>query len=376
MAPEGTVRPSFIPLALGLQVSFELDKVPQCPGEPWPLPREVPPTVVTRDTGQSYRDQGRGLAFIYHPCAHPWLQLQLTLLARACVPRPVLVPALGLTRERPLALAAWGVVLEMARVEPAQAAQWLWRRKRRALADTLGPRRHPTLARGRRRLCPGEGMQALAMALALQPWRLSGREAVRAPPVSASTERPAPPGARRRPPRDAQEATPSPADPLGEAANVTVVTGAPGPARPTGRRGDALQTEEGEGGSNGSRAQLLGPGTREGCACPEKAPQASQAAQRVRGPTPRTEEAAWAATALTFLLVVLTLGVLCARLHRNVRRGHSLYWEPGPTPDGQDTVAAVLKRRLLPGPGRHKRWRRSRQRPLLPSTPDSDSSDD
>ncbi|XP_038614893.1 tumor protein p53-inducible protein 13 isoform X5 [Tachyglossus aculeatus] len=299
------------------EVSFELDKVPQCPGEPWPLPREVPPTVVTRDTGQSYRDQGRGLAFIYHPCAHPWLQLQLTLLARACVPRPVLVPALGLTRER-----------------------------------------------------------ALAMALALQPWRLSGREAVRAPPVSASTERPAPPGARRRPPRDAQEATPSPADPLGEAANVTVVTGAPGPARPTGRRGDALQTEEGEGGSNGSRAQLLGPGTREGCACPEKAPQASQAAQRVRGPTPRTEEAAWAATALTFLLVVLTLGVLCARLHRNVRRGHSLYWEPGPTPDGQDTVAAVLKRRLLPGPGRHKRWRRSRQRPLLPSTPDSDSSDD
>ncbi|XP_028937745.1 tumor protein p53-inducible protein 13 isoform X2 [Ornithorhynchus anatinus] len=345
---------------------------------------EVPPTVVTLDTGQSYGDQGRGIAFIYHPCAHPRLQRQLTLLARACVPRPILAPALGLTRERPLALAGWGVVLEMARVEPGQAAHWLWRRKRRALANTLDPQRHPTLAWGRQRLCPGEAMQALATALTLQPWRLPGREAVRAPPISASMEQPAPPGARRRPPRNAQEATPSPADSLGKTANATAVTEAPGPARPTAQRGDALQAEEGEGGSNGSRAQLLGPGSRAGCVCPEKAPPAFQVAvaptpapaQRARGSTPRTEEAAWAATALTFLLVVLTLAVLCARLHRNFRRGHSLYWEPGPALDGQDTVAAVLKRRMLSGPGRHKRWRRSRQRPLLSSTTDGDSSDD
>ncbi|XP_028937747.1 tumor protein p53-inducible protein 13 isoform X4 [Ornithorhynchus anatinus] len=308
------------------EVNFELDKVPpQCLGEPWPLPQEVPPTVVTLDTGQSYGDQGRGIAFIYHPCAHPRLQRQLTLLARACVPRPILAPALGLTRER-----------------------------------------------------------ALATALTLQPWRLPGREAVRAPPISASMEQPAPPGARRRPPRNAQEATPSPADSLGKTANATAVTEAPGPARPTAQRGDALQAEEGEGGSNGSRAQLLGPGSRAGCVCPEKAPPAFQVAvaptpapaQRARGSTPRTEEAAWAATALTFLLVVLTLAVLCARLHRNFRRGHSLYWEPGPALDGQDTVAAVLKRRMLSGPGRHKRWRRSRQRPLLSSTTDGDSSDD
>lgn len=41
--------------------------------------------------------------------------------------------------------------------------------------------------------------------------------------------------------------------------------------------------------------------------------------------------------ALTFLLVLLTLATLCTRLHRNFRRGDSIYWEP--TADSQDTVA-------------------------------------
>lgn len=41
--------------------------------------------------------------------------------------------------------------------------------------------------------------------------------------------------------------------------------------------------------------------------------------------------------ALTFLLVLLTLATLCTRLHRNFRRGESIYW--GPVADSQDTVA-------------------------------------
>ena len=41
--------------------------------------------------------------------------------------------------------------------------------------------------------------------------------------------------------------------------------------------------------------------------------------------------------ALTFLLVLLTLATLCTRLHRNFRRGESIYWEP--TVDSRDTVA-------------------------------------
>lgn len=78
--------------------------------------------------------------------------------------------------------------------------------------------------------------------------------------------------------------------------------------------------------------------------------------------------------ALTFLLVLLTLATLCTRLHRNFRRGESIYW--GPIVDSQDTVAAVLKGRLLMPP---RRVKRSRRRPLLPPTqdsgPDADSSD-
>lgn len=61
---------------------------------------------------------------------------------------------------------------------------------------------------------------------------------------------------------------------------------------------------------------------------------------RVRIPTPRTEEAAWAASALTFLLVVLTVAVLYTRLHRNCRRGLSLYWTTS-SDDGHETVAGM-----------------------------------
>lgn len=45
--------------------------------------------------------------------------------------------------------------------------------------------------------------------------------------------------------------------------------------------------------------------------------------------------------ALTFLLVLLTLATLCTRLHRNFRRGESIYWEP--TVDSRDTVAGETR---------------------------------
>lgn len=83
-----------------------------------------------------------------------------------------------------------------------------------------------------------------------------------------------------------------------------------------------------------------GKGNPRGCACPTQASLAPRAAAPPRAaqvPTPRTEEAAWAAMALTFLLVLLTLATLCTRLHRNFRRGESIYW--GPAADSQDTVA-------------------------------------
>ncbi|XP_032094491.1 tumor protein p53-inducible protein 13, partial [Thamnophis elegans] len=81
-----------------------------------------------------------------------------------------------------------------------------------------------------------------------------------------------------------------------------------------------------------------------GCRCPEsqRAPVAAQETEALQGalrvPTPRTEEAAWAASALTFLLVLLTLAVLYTRMHRKCRRGPSLYWMTS-SEEGRETVA-------------------------------------
>ncbi|KAM3856490.1 tumor protein p53-inducible protein 13 [Vipera latastei] len=118
-----------------------------------------------------------------------------------------------------------------------------------------------------------------------------------------------------------------------------------------------------------------------GCRCPDSrratsAARALEAGQGVlRVPTPRTEEAAWAASALTFLLVLLTLAVLYTRLHRKCRRGTSLYWMTSGE-EGRETVAAVLKRRIFSHHRRAKRSRQPLQQPqrLLPGSSSEDDS--
>ncbi|ETE57455.1 Tumor protein p53-inducible protein 13, partial [Ophiophagus hannah] len=116
-----------------------------------------------------------------------------------------------------------------------------------------------------------------------------------------------------------------------------------------------------------------------GCRCPEsqRATVAAQEAEARQGglrvSTPRTEEAAWAASALTFLLVLLTLAILYTRLHRKCRRGPSLYWMTS-SEEGRETVAAVMKHRLFSRPRRIRRPRQPLQPPRLLLT--SSSSDD
>lgn len=44
--------------------------------------------------------QAEDVTFLYHPCAHPWLKLQLALLAHVCVAQPSLAPDSSLTQER------------------------------------------------------------------------------------------------------------------------------------------------------------------------------------------------------------------------------------------------------------------------------------
>ncbi|XP_023206821.1 tumor protein p53-inducible protein 13 [Xiphophorus maculatus] len=85
--------------------------------------------------------------------------------------------------------------------------------------------------------------------------------------------------------------------------------------------------------------------------------------------TPRTDEAVWAAAALGFLLVLLTLSILHTRLYRHWRTTPSLYWRD-PYQD-YDSVADVIRRRLRIAKKRPKRGRR-KECVLLPSSSSSD----
>ncbi|XP_069883478.1 tumor protein p53-inducible protein 13 isoform X3 [Dipodomys merriami] len=319
----------------------------RCPEGLWPLPRQVLPRVTYT---QVRPGQAEGVAFLYHPCAHPWLKLQLVLLAHICVSNPTVIPDSNLIRDRPLVLTAWGMALEMAWVEPAWAAHWLkrrrWRKQRKkapALAFALRSWRPPgaeVASRGPRRSSSGAKKRGLRAVLEVQQPTSSGLRGPSASSWSLKAQQPV-------------------LGTLGEEDNASSMPSVP--LLPGGLGGNA---------SSRTGVQIpKGQGSSQGCACPSQASMAPRAAappRVARGPTPRTEEAAWAAMALTFLLVLLTLATLCTRLHRNFRRSDSIYW--GPTADSQDTVAAVLKRRLLMAP---RRVKRSRRRPLLPPAPDS-----
>nr|XP_033778873.1 tumor protein p53-inducible protein 13 [Geotrypetes seraphini]XP_033778874.1 tumor protein p53-inducible protein 13 [Geotrypetes seraphini]XP_033778875.1 tumor protein p53-inducible protein 13 [Geotrypetes seraphini]XP_033778876.1 tumor protein p53-inducible protein 13 [Geotrypetes seraphini]XP_033778877.1 tumor protein p53-inducible protein 13 [Geotrypetes seraphini]XP_033778878.1 tumor protein p53-inducible protein 13 [Geotrypetes seraphini]XP_033778879.1 tumor protein p53-inducible prot len=147
----------------------------------------------------------------------------------------------------------------------------------------------------------------------------------------------------------------------------------------------------------GFQRESAGSSVKGGCSCPgssghEQAPLSHQLASHQKGamangrqgllqrspnshiPTPRTEEATWAAAALIFLFVLLTLAVLYTRLYRHFRRSRSLYWDLWRDAAGQETVSSVIKGRLLSRKNRRKRWQKHRQPPLLLQEGDSESS--
>lgn len=107
------------------------------------------------------------------------------------------------------------------------------------------------------------------------------------------------------------------------------------------------------------------------CDCSKASVDKSQAAVVNSGPpvTPRSDEAVWAAAALGFLLVLLTLSILHTRLYRHWRIAPSLYWHD-PRQD-YDSVADVIRRRLRLAKRRRKRGRRQ-EYVLLPSSSSSE----
>ncbi|XP_027003933.2 tumor protein p53-inducible protein 13 isoform X2 [Tachysurus fulvidraco] len=90
-------------------------------------------------------------------------------------------------------------------------------------------------------------------------------------------------------------------------------------------------------------------------------------------PIQRTNEAVWAAAALGFLLVLLTLSVLHTRLYRNCRAPSSLYWRE--SHQDYESVADIIRRRLRMV-GRRKRRASQSRRQECPLLSDSSTDDD
>nr|XP_034996024.1 tumor protein p53-inducible protein 13 [Zootoca vivipara] len=343
--------------------------------------------------------QDEGIVFLDHQCSPLFLRRQLTLLARACLPRQARAPHDGPTGHWPLPLA---------KAEVAQAVAWLESHMARQSSEkppTGGERCHflKRASAAGRGLCPTHLAQALQKLLqcweatrvprklrrpgrkrrALRRWADGllqadvggGRHSATAnsakganggpPPVTLSlqAEQKDVPESMDLGGRVWMSATPLPGGLFGQ---QPLATQDIRPSLPV------LRTEARASGGTGCRCPDGGLGKAQGH---EGRKEARGSQVGVRVPTPRTEEAAWAASALTFLLVVLTLAVLYTRLHRKCRRGRSLYWTTS-IEEGSDTVAAVIKRRLLSAQTRRKK--RSRQQlppkaPLLSTS--SDSSD-
>nr|XP_056720986.1 tumor protein p53-inducible protein 13 [Euleptes europaea] len=338
-----------------------------------------------------------GVAFLYHPCAHPTLRSQLTLLARACLPHHILTPHGGLTQEWPLALVAWGASLQMAKVELAQAVAWLKRHAaRESRSQPWAGRRYrhlmkrPTVHAMGKEVCPAHRIKALQKHFCRTDTNRRRRE------LPASDRK----GMERLPrphgPSDQDSAVASRSQDgaavmpsanlqakrkgvleVAEAKGSSHLASVPQPGLPSGQ---PLHPRLGTRPS-ATTAQTAGEATQKReCPCADgdhhRAPaqqlKVKEAGGRLR--TPRTEEAAWAASALTFLLVTLTLAILYTRLHRNCRRGQSLYWTMSGE-DGRDTVAMVIKRRILSTQNRRKKRTRQLQHRALLQTTSSESSE-
>ncbi|XP_056414992.1 tumor protein p53-inducible protein 13 [Hyla sarda] len=80
--------------------------------------------------------------------------------------------------------------------------------------------------------------------------------------------------------------------------------------------------------------------------------------------TPRTEEAKWAAASLILLFALLTFSVLYTQIYKKFRKSQSLYWTSG-SPSEEESVASIIKRRLVQGHRIRKKWIGRKKSPVV-----------
>ncbi|XP_072286779.1 tumor protein p53-inducible protein 13 isoform X2 [Pyxicephalus adspersus] len=137
--------------------------------------------------------------------------------------------------------------------------------------------------------------------------------------------------------------------------------------------------------SHTTAEKMASGGQKQECSCQRDTPAEVAKAQRRLGnsqksskgfvATPRTEEATWAAASLIFLFCLLTFSVLYTQIYRKFRKSQSLYWASGSHSEDKETVASIIKRRLVQGHSRRKKWFGRKKNPTVLYESLSESSD-
>ncbi|XP_048837272.1 tumor protein p53-inducible protein 13 isoform X2 [Brienomyrus brachyistius] len=361
---------------------------------------------------------------LYHPCASISQHSRLSLFARSCLSHYIITPFPQLSMQRPLAIVTWGRTLQLSHVGAPEACDWLGQNAQSAVqtkargsysllltwpADSrlLWAAGKEDTQRALRQCC----LDTLSLPVGNRTargktgwkekrWRreLVSQGTAGSTARGAAKKRSAMRGMKvQQLPRPAAEAEP-------RKGNRNVTEGPPpdnghGAGRGGAREGAELQDlktggeDKGEGVNGKAEVRGLSGEAREEsqrhrvkthketppqpgspqCVGVKVALPAASRGQSQWIPTPRTEEAAWAAAALGFLLVLLTLAVLHTRLYRHWRRPPSLYWHQ-PEQD-HDSVAEVIRRRLkMMGQRRRKGTAgQRREYSLLPSSSSEES---
>ncbi|KAL0972745.1 hypothetical protein UPYG_G00194210 [Umbra pygmaea] len=369
---------------------------------------------------------------LYHPCTDIRQHQRLSALAHFCLSDYILTPHSNLSTARPLALVSWGRTLELSQVTMPEVCDWLqstvaWSnhgipsqsRKYSLLLTRPAEHKH-TYAKQQVSLkeCCEKTLSVLLgreeEETSRGPLRLRRRRAVLqehstdeavggAAVGGAAVGGAAVGGAAAGGTQGKPDIVVPPL--LGENdANEKQLRGKTGPTdslkrnqvgdrMQPGAAGDAPEMEESSRKARGQKQRRKTPtqtqvrplasiqtNSRADCGSERCNDTVAELGGAVAGhqnrmtPTPRTDEAVWAAAALGFLLVLLVLSVLHTRLYRHWHTMPSMYWHD-PTQD-YDLVADVIQRRLKMQGRRKRRLSQSRRHEYVLLPPSSSTEED
>ncbi|XP_062873444.1 tumor protein p53-inducible protein 13 [Trichomycterus rosablanca] len=358
------------------------------------------------------------VVLLFHPCAPEEARMSLAMMAHSCLSHFILTVHPQLSTDRPYALVSWGRTLEMSHITAAGVCEWLHTAFSSVNLITENKRHNYSLYmtkavlvdRALRTTVKSVRMCCLeALSRYKRTARARKRRAALRPPkteVKGQDERSEKPALRTS---DSIKLDPTNTKLLNISKDnslPSVGSHDPNPVKhdeggvemhertsekrnhPSGGKTEQdkefskphLQMDVKSNQSSEKhhiRTDTKEQSTEEGCGghCgpPEVVLEGSLRGRKM--PVPRTDEAVWAAVALGFLLVLLTLSILHTRLYRHWRAPASLYWQENQ--QDYESVADIIRRRLKMVGRRKRRASKIRRKEclLLPNTSTDNDSD-